>query len=76
MKYLDSVVFPYGLCQSGDYIVVANGTVLLSSGSNVYWNLRFMIWHYMLHLQDVSIGREDRLKKFRRLMSDRSHKSL
>lgn len=29
MKYLDSVVFPYGLCQSGDYIVVANGTALI-----------------------------------------------
>lgn len=27
MKYLHSVVFPYGLCQPGNYTVAANDTV-------------------------------------------------
>lgn len=47
MKYLHSVVFPYGLCQPGNYTVDANGTVLLSSWSQ--WWLEFMFYDYTLY---------------------------
>lgn len=76
MKYLHSVVFPYGLCQPGNYTVAANSTALLSSWSK--WWLEFVFYDYTLYAAPgghIDWRRKRDLIDFRSLTSCRCQNS-
>lgn len=77
MKYLHSVVFPYGLCQPGNYTVAANSTVLLSSWSK--WWVEFVFYDYTLYSAPgghIDWRRKTDLIDFRSLTSDCCQNSI